>query len=102
MKLLGLVVTFAAVAQAVASTNGTAAPKNATLFKAAYAKYNPLTPVYRNVSGVTVNPLIEVLNANNNDTSLSKRQNWDNGLPEGTCAPGTPCSNGACCSSVSS
>ncbi|KAB8073077.1 glycoside hydrolase superfamily [Aspergillus leporis] len=63
-----------------------------------YVLYFESTPVFQNVTGKTANPLLRVLHGAAIDHPLKKRV--DNGLPIGTCAPGTPCSNGACCSKV--
>ncbi|KAF2472768.1 killer toxin alpha/beta, partial [Lindgomyces ingoldianus] len=64
-----------------------------------FEKHSNSTPKFINVTGKTANPLIKVLQDKNQPSrrrdllDLSKRD-----LPEGTCAPGTPCVNGACCS----
>lgn len=73
-------------------------PQNASAFyPELYAVHSDSTPVFQNVTGKTANPLIRVLQGAGVNQVLEKR---DNGLPIGTCAPGTPCSNGACCSKV--
>jgi len=81
-----------------------------------YQPYFNSTPVFHNVSGITVNLQIVVLNAASEDTPAAVRDTsiTENGitprfrgllkrhsaLPAGTCALGTPCTNGACCSNV--
>jgi len=80
-------------------TNATSG--NVTLFQPLFPAHSNSTPRFQNVSGVTANPLIQVLNnLQPSNHTLGKRQSASNGLPTGTCAPGTPCSNGACCSNV--
>ncbi|KAL2785261.1 hypothetical protein BJX66DRAFT_329388 [Aspergillus keveii] len=68
---------------------------NSAVYKPLYAVHSSLTPVFQNVSGQSVNPLVRVLQDSTKDArSLVKRDE----LPVGTCAPGIPCVNGACCS----
>ena len=57
------------------------------------------TPRFINTTGKTANPLIKVL-LHEPDTTISERglELFRRDLPEGTCAPGTRCVNGACCS----
>ena len=69
------------------------------LYKPLYPVHSNSTPRFHNVSGVTANPLIKALLGSSNNSSLAKRQS-SNDLPVGTCAPGTPCVNGACCSNT--
>lgn len=97
-------------------------PNNGTaLYPPLFELHSNSTPRFINTTGRTANPLIKVLqdkNQNDRKRSLfgfspskrshhgsharfhhSKRDDGDDWtLPEGTCAPGTPCVNGACCS----
>lgn len=66
------------------------------LYRPLYVLHSNSTPKFHNVSGVTVNPLIKALLGSSNNTGSLQRRD----LPIGTCAPGTPCVNGACCSNV--
>ncbi|KAE8326142.1 hypothetical protein BDV39DRAFT_193873 [Aspergillus sergii] len=73
-----------------------AEPQNASaLYPELYAVHSDSTPIFQNITKKTANPLVRVLQGTEIERVLEKR---DNGLPIGTCAPGTPCSNGACCS----
>jgi chitinase len=74
--------------------------QNITLFQPLFPKHTNSTPRYQNLTGVTVNPLVKALHNLDTPSDLHRRQSGDNGLPIGMCAPGTPCSNGACCSST--
>ncbi|KAJ6031855.1 class V chitinase [Penicillium herquei] len=67
---------------------------------ALFQPYSPKTPVFKNQK------LLQELSINQNSSSI-KRPSGDRGLlstrytlPPGTCAPGTPCVNGACCSNT--
>ncbi|KAJ6018170.1 class V chitinase [Penicillium sp. IBT 35674x] len=67
---------------------------------ALFQPYSPNTPVFKNQK------LLEELSTNQK-SSFHRRSNTDHGLlskrdtlPTGTCAPGTPCVNGACCSTT--
>ncbi|KAJ5424840.1 glycoside hydrolase [Penicillium cf. griseofulvum] len=72
------------------------AQNGSTIYRPKYEVHSHSTPRYENITGVTSNPMIRALQSTNSSHGLHKRA--DNGLPIGTCAPGTPCSNGACCS----
>lgn len=83
--------------------NSSALPRNSSFtLKPLYQAYSNKTPKFRN------EPLIQFLSehpgarldrkAPSGFDLLVKRQS--NGLPEGACAPGTPCTNGACCSNT--
>lgn len=75
------------------------AQNGSSIYQARFALHNHSTPLFQNVTGVSANPMVRALQSHNSsENSLQKRA--DNGLPTGTCAPGTPCSNGACCSKV--
>lgn len=73
-------------------------PKNSSSrLKALYEPYSKDTPKFQN--DALMRHLADYPGARLDQfdaASLSKRQ--DNGMPVGTCAPGKPCSNGACCS----
>ncbi|KUJ13269.1 glycoside hydrolase [Mollisia scopiformis] len=69
---------------------------DSALYKPLYTLHSSSTPEFHNVSGVTVNPLIKALLGPSNSTGSLQRRD----LPTGTCAPGTPCVNGACCSNA--
>ena len=73
---------------------------NKTLYKPLYHKPSNSTPRFLNLTHKEVNPQ-RVAAAKKHDhrprsVDLFKRQSGPSGT--GTCAPGTPCSNGACCS----
>ena len=81
-------------------------PKNTTrYYRPLYEPHYNSTPIYLNVTGKTVNPLVLAhqdakplpIQPTTPKSPFSKRD-----LPTGTCAPGIPCTNGACCSNVSS
>ncbi|KAI9035631.1 uncharacterized protein KD926_003171 [Aspergillus affinis] len=86
---------FAGLLAAATAVSGSSAHNNSAIYKALYAAHSSSTPVFQNVSGQSVNPLVRVLQGLTKDVrSLVKRDE----LPVGICAPGTPCVNGACCS----
>ncbi|CAO2656569.1 Nn.00g053720.m01.CDS01 [Neocucurbitaria sp. VM-36] len=93
-------------------------PSNSSaLYAPLYEKHSNSTPKFINATGQTANPLVKALQAKNGDNQkrslfgvgrshggshhghkayhLHKRADP---LSERTCAPGTPCVNGACCS----
>lgn len=86
-----------------AATAVRASPHNTSaVYKSLYTLHSNSTPVFQNASGQEANPLVRALQSPNSSTgaqshALFKRDE----LPVGTCAPGTPCANGACCSNVS-
>ncbi|KAI5918690.1 hypothetical protein F4810DRAFT_690669 [Camillea tinctor] len=57
---------------------------NQTVYSPLFASHSKTTPRFLNLTHQTENPLFKIGSA------------ADDG--DGTCAPGTPCSNGACCS----
>lgn len=73
---------------------------NRTLYKPLYQRPSNSTPRFLNLTHREVNPQrIAAAKAHSHgprSIDLSKRQAGPSGT--GTCAPGTPCSNGACCS----
>lgn len=81
--------TTSTSAVAVSNLNGSA------IYSPLFAQHSLDTPRFINVSQQTVNPLVR---AALGLTKLSRRD--ASALPEGACAPGTPCVNGACCSNV--
>jgi hypothetical protein len=84
------------------TTGGFPGPKNTTLYyRPLYEKHYNSTPQFHNVTGKSVNPLIVALQGANLDQTTSAKRLVKRDLPVGTCAPGTPCTNGACCSNVS-
>jgi hypothetical protein len=93
---------------AVASMNGTNStshrlPKNGTeLYLPLFEVHSNSTPRFINSTGETANPLIKALQDKNRHNKRHihshMRTRAASDLPEGTCAPGTPCVNGACCS----
>ncbi|KAL2821416.1 glycoside hydrolase superfamily [Aspergillus cavernicola] len=90
---------FAGLLVAATAVHGSNAHNNSAVYKSLYSLHSNSTPVFQNVSGQSANPLVRVLQdssqTSGRDTrSLGKRDE----LPVGTCAPGTPCVNGACCS----
>jgi hypothetical protein len=78
----------------------TQARNGSSIYAPRFGVHRASTPRFDNVTGVSANPMIRALQHQQpaNNTGLQRRA--DNGLPTGTCAPGTPCSNGACCSNV--
>ncbi|KAL4860567.1 hypothetical protein BDV12DRAFT_191629 [Aspergillus spectabilis] len=86
---------FAGLLAAATVVCGSTARNNSAVYKALYSVHSSSTPVFQNVSGQSVNPLVRVLYDSTKDVrSLVKKDE----LPVGTCAPGIPCVNGACCS----
>ncbi len=98
------VILFAAISSSLDNSSATAPykvqntsfpassplPKNGSVpLRPLYAAYSDKTPVFSNDS------LIRALSPRT-DGGIRKRAIVD--LPEGVCAPGTPCRNGACCS----
>lgn len=82
--------------------------KNTThYYKPLYEPHYNSTPKFQNVTGKSVNPVIVALQGANSPvapqpvTSSRRSSLLKRDLPTGTCAPGTPCVNGACCSNVS-
>ncbi|KAL2812544.1 glycoside hydrolase superfamily [Aspergillus cavernicola] len=67
------------------------------VYKSLYTLHSNSTPVFQNVSGQEANPLVRALQSPKNSTGAHALLKRDE-LPVGTCAPGTPCVNGACCS----
>jgi hypothetical protein len=79
-------------------------PNNGTAkYKPLFAAYSKDTPRFKNVTQVNVNPLFRAAHTSKGAGHAGKvntRQlDWGPG-GEGTCAPGTPCANDACCSST--
>lgn len=88
---------FAGILAAATAVYGSTAHNGSVVYKALYAAHSSSTPVFQNVSGQSANPLVRVLQESTKDArSLVKREE----LPIGTCEPGIPCVNGACCSKV--
>ncbi|KAF2850135.1 glycoside hydrolase family 18 protein [Plenodomus tracheiphilus IPT5] len=95
---------------AAAASNGTNSTllsergNGSALYLPLFERHSNSTPIFINSTGETANPLIKALQDKNNKIGKrsfhlpikAKRDDWV--LPEGTCAPGTPCVNGACCS----
>ncbi|PYI16224.1 glycoside hydrolase [Aspergillus violaceofuscus CBS 115571] len=83
---------------ATAFTAAHAAGTNNTSYRALFAIHSNSTPIFENITGQSVNPLVKALQPvgglSKSSTSLQRRED----LPTGTCAPGTPCVNSACCS----
>lgn len=92
-------------------------PSNGSaLYLPLFEKHSNSTPLFINSTGQTANPLIKALQAKNQgngkrsllglggSNGISRHSHHGHhvhkraDLPEGTCAPGTPCINGACCS----
>lgn len=77
-----------------AANNHTALPpvqNNQTLLKPLFTRPSNSTPRFLNLTGQSANPLVEAA------PLLGTRAAAADG--DGTCAPGSPCTNGACCSS---
>ena len=74
---------------------------NKTLYKPLFQKPSNSTPRFLNITHREVNPQRLAAAGTHNhkprSVDLFKRQSGPSGT--GTCAPGSPCSNGACCSS---
>jgi chitinase len=113
---------FLSFTSATVSLNGTtntlpgASENGSALYLPLFEQHSNSTPRFINSTGLTANPLIKALQAKNQDVrkrgllglrnphgasrhshhahQVHKRAD----LPEGTCAPGTFCVNGACCS----
>lgn len=77
-----------------AANNQTELPpvqNNQTLLKPLFTRPSNSTPRFLNLTGQSANPLVEAA------PLLGMRAAAADG--DGTCAPGSPCTNGACCSS---
>lgn len=92
----GISGAFLLAAAAVQGAN-LANVNSSSIYRSLFTPHSNSTPVFQNITGLTVNPLVKALQPVHGQR-LIRRQS--NGLPEGTCAPGTPCYNGACCSKV--
>lgn len=108
MRISSLLVLFVLSAhhgasQAPSHGNSSVLPGNSfTTLRPLYQAYSGQTPKFKN------EPLIRFISEHpkarldrmkpNSFALLDKRQS--NGLPEGVCAPGKPCVNGACCSNT--
>ncbi|KAH8882436.1 glycoside hydrolase [Thozetella sp. PMI_491] len=80
-----------------------ALPRNGSeIYKAKFQAHDPRTPKFVNTTKTSINPLFKAADGlrgkHKPSAVLSQRQVSATGLPEGACAPGTPCVNGACCS----
>jgi hypothetical protein len=96
---------FSLVANAVTVlAQDTPANNNGSLYVPLYRAHSFRTPQFQNDSKINVNPLHKALlghSINANDSLVKRQSDPKNGaLPIGTCAPGTPCANGACCGKV--
>jgi hypothetical protein len=69
--------------------------RNASIYKPLFETYSPSKPVFLKMDELNHNASKHLSNSH----SLSKRVAVT--LPPGSCAPGQPCTNGACCSNVS-
>ncbi|KAK7962737.1 uncharacterized protein PG986_003562 [Apiospora aurea] len=71
-------------------------PRNGSeVYKARFASYDKDTPIFQNISGQSANPAVKaLLKQEHQRHGLVRRDE----LPIGACAPGTSCTNGACCS----
>lgn len=101
MRVLGLNVLVTGVLAVLPLAAGlTQAQNGSQIYSARFGVHSASTPRFENVTGVSGNPMIKALQNQTpaNNTGLQRRAAGD--LPIGTCAPGTPCSNGACCSNV--
>jgi chitinase len=86
------------------STVPSAQGNGSALYLPLFERHSNSTPIFINSTGETANPLIKALQGkdkkNNKRNVYSPlhaiRDDWVR--PEGTCAPGTPCIEGACCS----
>lgn len=76
------------------------AQNGSSIYQARFAAHNPSTPRFENVTGASANLMVRALQPVNPVDLAGLQKRADNGLPIGTCAPGTPCSNEACCSKV--
>jgi chitinase len=104
--LLLLPFGVAAVSNSTNATLPVERGNGSALYVPLFEKHSNSTPVFVNSTGRTANPLVIALQDGNKKSSANKRSVYspfhlkrdDWVLPEGTCAPGTPCVNGACCS----
>jgi hypothetical protein len=109
LKAYALTLTLLSYCNAAAIGNSTSnSTISASLIRNGSELYRPLfdgyrkeTPKFENATGINVNPLVNAaaaLSPNPASRLLARQSSGD--LPEGACAPGTPCKNGACCSKV--
>jgi hypothetical protein len=70
-------------------------------YKPLYEAHYNSTPRFQNVTRKTANPLVIALQPAAGQAISARSVLMKRDLPTGTCAPGTPCINGACCSNVS-
>jgi hypothetical protein len=91
--------TFGALsfAQSSTITNPSVPSNSSVVYQAIYQPHSNSTPLFHNLTGQNANPLITALLASNG--SLERRALM-NDQPAGVCAPGSPCTNGACCSNT--
>ncbi|KAL4770196.1 hypothetical protein BDW60DRAFT_224434 [Aspergillus nidulans var. acristatus] len=82
---------------AATAVRGSTSHNTSAVYKSLYTRHSNSTPVFQNVSGQEANPLVRALQSPNNSNGAHPLLKRDE-LPVGTCAPGTPCVNGACCS----
>ena len=80
------------------STRGPPPHNESALYAPLFEVHSNATPKFINSTGKTANPLIIALLDKNEGSSSKRGLAKRDELPEGTCAPGIPCVNGACCS----
>ncbi|KAL4801184.1 killer toxin alpha/beta [Aspergillus unguis] len=82
---------------AATAASGSSPHNNSAVYKSLYSVHSNSTPVFQHVPGHSVNRFVRGSHGASEKGSflLTKR---DDELPVGTCAPGIPCVNGACCS----
>lgn len=91
--------TFGALSLAQRSNmiNSSVPLNSSVVYQAIYQPHLNSTPVFHNLTEKNANPLITALLASNG--SLESRA-LTTDQPAGVCAPGSPCTNGACCSNT--
>lgn len=83
----------------VPSSTASSNQNGSAIYHPLFAQYRDSTPKFINSTQQNVNPLVPAALGLAGSPGIGRRDAIAT-LPDGACAPGTPCVNGACCSSV--